>query len=112
MASSSLRRADVDDAGTAVLDVSSRRFLLRQGVAMDRGPVERFAAQSLLDWLSKPGRYRFVRVGDGAQILASSESALAEARAALQRLYGPLVRFGTPWMARPARGARARKGGS
>lgn len=77
-------------------DGSLERFVLRQTVAMEHGPIERFAAQALLDYLSRSGRYRFARIGDGVQILAISESALKEARAALQRVYGALLHFGTP----------------
>ena len=72
------------------------RFALRQTVAMEHGPVQRFAAQPLLDYLSRAGRYRFTRIGDGAQILAISESALEEARDSLRRVYGTLLHFGTP----------------
>jgi hypothetical protein len=69
---------------------------LRQAVRAsgDASPV--LARQALLDGLSKPGRYRIVRHGDGAQILAASEHALAEARLVLRQAYGSLVQFGIP----------------
>ena len=69
---------------------------LRQMVAAagDAGCV--LAGQGLLDSLSRPGRFQILRHGHGAQILAASEFALAEARSVLRQAYGELVVFGAP----------------
>jgi hypothetical protein len=69
---------------------------LRQHVKAGGEAARGFARQALLDQLSKPGRYRIVGDGQGAQVLAASESALAEARTLLQQAYGSSIVFGTP----------------
>jgi hypothetical protein len=69
---------------------------LRQRVSAAGDAAIVLARQGLLDWLAKPDKYRIVRHGDGGQILAVSEPALAEARAVLRQAYGSLVTFGIP----------------
>jgi hypothetical protein len=69
---------------------------LRQMVSAAGDAQIVLARQGLLDWLAKPDKYRIVRHGDGGQILAVSELALAEARSVLRQAYGPLVTFGIP----------------
>lgn len=69
---------------------------VRQRVGASGEAAEAFASQALLDALCRPGKYRVVRHGQGAQILAANEFALAEAQAMLGRAYGPLVTFGEP----------------
>ena len=53
---------------------------LRQLVSATGGGDRVFAQQVLLDQLSRPGRFRIVRHGSGAEVLAANERALAEAR--------------------------------
>lgn len=67
---------------------------LRQTVTA-RGEAESFfARRGLLQWLSRPGKYRIVGHGSGGQILAGSEIALADAQLVLRQAYGSLVTFG------------------
>lgn len=68
---------------------------LRQMVHV-RGDASRvFARRGLLAWLSKPERFQIVAHGEGGQLLAASEFALAEARVVLQQAYGERVAFGS-----------------
>jgi hypothetical protein len=67
---------------------------LRQMVSAAGDAALAFAHQGLLDWLAKPGKYQIVSYGPGAQILAVSELALAEARMMLCQAYGSLIKFG------------------
>lgn len=69
---------------------------VRQLVDASGDAAQAFAGQELLDALCRPGKYRVVRHGQGAQILAANEFALAEAQAMLGRAYGALVTFGEP----------------
>ncbi|MCE3270959.1 MAG: hypothetical protein K0S57_1356 [Ramlibacter sp.] len=69
---------------------------VRQLVGASGDAAEAFASQALLDALCRPGKYRVMRHGQGAQILAANEFALAEAQAMLGRAYGALVTFGEP----------------
>lgn len=61
-----------------------------------------FATQCLLDRLSRPGRFHFVRFGAGGLIEAASDAALAEARAVLAQTYGELLAFGAPTVQAPS----------
>ena len=67
---------------------------LRQMVRAREGAALVFAGQGLLDVLSKPDRFQIIRHGQGAQIQAASEFALAEAREVVRQAYGDLVTFG------------------
>jgi hypothetical protein len=69
---------------------------LRQLVTGNGDAASAFARQSLLDGLSRPDRFRIVRHGEGAQILAAGEHALSEAQVVLRQAYGALVTFGEP----------------
>lgn len=69
---------------------------LRQNVTAEPHAVPVFAAQGVLDWLSRPERYQVVSHGGGGQILAAGEAALAEAQGMLREAYGASIRFGTP----------------
>ena len=69
---------------------------VRQMVGARGEAADAFAAQALLDGLGQAGKYLVARHGQGAQILAANELALADAQAMLRRAYGPLVRFGEP----------------
>jgi hypothetical protein len=69
---------------------------LRQVVRPCGEAAPAFARQALLDGLSRPVRFRISRYGEGGQIRAVSEQALAEARAVLRQAYGELVSFGAP----------------
>ena len=67
---------------------------LRQLVSATGGGDRVFAQQVLLDQLSRPGRFRIVRHGRGAEVLAANERALAEARSMLRQAYGSAIAFG------------------
>jgi hypothetical protein len=67
---------------------------LRQAVVAKGDAALVFARQGLLDGLSRPDRYHVVGHGNGGQILAASEFALAEAQVVLRQAYGDLVTFG------------------
>lgn len=67
---------------------------LRQLVSATGGADRVFAQQVLLDQLSRPGRFRIVRHGSGAEVLAANERALAEARSMLRQAYGSAIAFG------------------
>jgi hypothetical protein len=69
---------------------------VRQLVSASGEAAEAFASQALLDALCRPGKYQVVRHGQGGQILATNEFALADAQAMLNRAYGSLVTFGEP----------------
>ena len=69
---------------------------LRQMVSVRDDAAFVFAGQGLLNWLSRPDRFQIIGHGNGAQILAASEFALAEARTVVRRTYGDLVKFGAP----------------
>lgn len=68
-------------------------FPLRQMIGATGDAALVFARQGLLDWLSKPDRFQIIGHGQGGQILAASEVALADARALLHRTYGDLITF-------------------
>jgi hypothetical protein len=68
---------------------------LRQMVRVSGDAARVFARQGVLDGLSKPNRFRIVGHGEGGQILAAGELALAEAGVVLRRAYGELVSFAT-----------------
>ena len=68
---------------------------LRQMVSANEDAALVFAGQGLLNWLSKPDRFQIIGHGHGAQILAASEFALAEAQRVVRQAYGDLVTFGT-----------------
>ena len=69
---------------------------LRQVVRATGDALPAFARPALMEWLSRPDRYRIVGHGSGGQILAASEWALADAQLVLRQAYGPLVTFGSP----------------
>lgn len=69
---------------------------LRQIVTADPHAAPVFARQGVLEWLSRPERYQVIGHGDGAQILAAGEAALAEAQGMLREAYGAAIRFGSP----------------
>lgn len=69
---------------------------LRQMVSACGDALRAFARQDLLDGLSRPDRYRIVRNGNGGQILAASEPALADAQLVLREAYGSRIAFGRP----------------
>ena len=69
---------------------------LRQFVGATGDAASEFAGQALLGALGRPGKYVLARHGQGAQILACNEHALADAQAMLRRTYGDLVSFGEP----------------
>lgn len=52
-----------------------------------------FASRDLLESLSRPGKFQIVGLGEGGQIMAANELALAEARFLLQQTYGDLLVF-------------------
>jgi hypothetical protein len=67
---------------------------LRQHVSTTIEVSRAFAGPCLLEVLSRPQRFRILRHGEGAQILAAGERALSEARALLSHTYGDGVEFG------------------
>jgi hypothetical protein len=67
---------------------------LRQRVSARGGADRVFAQQVLLDQLSRAERFRIIRHGSGAEILAANERALAEARSILRQAYGAAIEFG------------------
>lgn len=67
---------------------------LRQLVGATGEAQRVFAQQVLLDQLSRPGRFRILRHGSGAEVLAANERALAEARSLLRQAYGSGIAFG------------------
>jgi hypothetical protein len=67
---------------------------LRQLVSATGGAERVFAQQVLLDQLSRAGRFRIIRHGGGAEVLAANERALAEARSILRQAYGSAIAFG------------------
>jgi hypothetical protein len=69
---------------------------LRQTVTPAGDAASAFATRGLLDWLSKPDRFQIISHGNGGQILAIGELALAEAQQLLRQAYGALVGFGAP----------------
>jgi hypothetical protein len=69
---------------------------VRQMVGARGDAAQAFAGQGLLDDLGRPGKFLVARHGQGGQILAAGELALAEAQALLRSAYGPLVTFGDP----------------
>lgn len=75
---------------------------IRQTVQPAPDAALAFATQCLLDRLSRPGRFHFVRFGAGGVIEARSEAALAEARTVLAQAYGDLLAFGAPTVLAPS----------
>jgi hypothetical protein len=69
---------------------------LRQMVRGTHASRAGWCAQSLLDGLSRPDRFRIVRLGAGGQILARNGLALAEAQRLLRHAYGTSIEFATP----------------
>ena len=69
---------------------------LRQMVNANQGRPLAPGAQNLLDALSRPDRFRILRHGAGAQILARNGLALAEAQHLLRQAYGAAIVFGSP----------------
>jgi len=67
---------------------------LRQTVTASGDAALVFARQDLLDWLSVPDRYLIISHGQGGQILAAGELALAKAQLVLREAYGALITFG------------------
>jgi hypothetical protein len=52
-----------------------------------------FASRDLLESLSRPGKFQIVGLGEGGQVMAANEFALAEARLLLQQAYGDFLVF-------------------
>ena len=71
------------------LDLLSLRQRLRPAAAT--GLV--FASRDLLESLSRPNKFQIVGLGDGGQIMAANELALAQARLILEQAYGDLLIF-------------------
>jgi hypothetical protein len=69
---------------------------LRQMVRATHDASLVLARQELLDGLADPDKYRIVRHGQGGQILAVNEPALAEAQLVLRQAYGSAITFGAP----------------
>jgi hypothetical protein len=69
---------------------------LRQLVHAAHAGTTGLGSQSLLDGLSRRGRFRILRYGPGAQVLARNGLALAEAQLVLRQAYGTSIDFGTP----------------
>ncbi|GAB3666857.1 hypothetical protein [Ramlibacter alkalitolerans] len=81
---------------------------LRQVVHATEASRAGWCAQGLLDGLSRPERFRILRLGTGGQILARNGLALAQAQRLLRQAYGQSIEFGTPTVHRvvdPATGA-------
>jgi hypothetical protein len=86
----SLTRHDMEAFDT--LDLMPLRQVVRATHASRAG----WCAQSLLDALSRPDRFRILRLGAGGQILARNGLALAEAQRLLRHAYGASIDFATP----------------
>jgi hypothetical protein len=69
---------------------------LRQLVRATHASRTPLAGQGLLAALSRPERFRILRHGGGAQILARNGLALAEAQLLLRQVCGSSIAFGTP----------------
>lgn len=68
---------------------------LRQVVRSTHPAANPFSAQGILPTLSRAQRFRVLRHGCGAQILARDRQALAEAQVLLRQACGAAIAFGT-----------------
>jgi hypothetical protein len=71
------------------LDLLPLRQCLRPATAAGLA----FASHGLLESLSRPDKFQIVGLGEGGQIMAANELALAEARLILEQVYGDLLVF-------------------